>query len=318
MEKTKVKDKRISFNFLGMLGILLLSCIPLMRTYLPDAELILYWNEKAFSLIGRRPGFLIWTAALFVSQILTLFSVYFMDSSFFDKDEDGEKKALIATLLIMFAPSRFYMTFVKYDVSEIVLWILIPIVIGALIKGSRKKSVLFIFISVLSMMAAVPVFAFKYVYTVKFFSENGYAFGQLFSTLFFKDVKPGIGIPIILAACTEAGCIMAGYEKKDKKALVLFITAIVLTAMSLICFPWDVICRMSDLFRKVILHFGSPAFFIGPASMCFAILGAKGIVALKKSKNDFISEWLGKIICVLAVLVWIFLCNETIYYQYMI
>lgn len=309
----KKNDKEKLLIPAGLAGILILSCIPVFGAFDQGVGLIGYWNEKVSSVIGKTPGVTIWILCLLTAQILTLLSVYFMSSIFFDKEEDCKRKALIATLLIMSAPSGFYMSYVKYDASEIILRILMPLFIGLLIKGIKDRSVLFICTSFLTAILCIPVFAFKYVYTSQFFSDNAYAFGQLFSTFSFKELKPGTGVPIILALGCEAACLAVGYDRKDSKKTVLFIAAAVFSAMALVCFPWDVICRISGLVRKVILHFGSPEFFIGPATLLLGLLGARGLGLLKKSRNEFVSGWLGNLICAFAAAVWVFLSNETIY-----
>ena len=313
----KTSDKnRIDYKKVILLFALLFSCIPLLRNYIPNAGEIMFWNERITGHLGICHGVFVWRIMLFVSQIAGFVSALFMFNAFFNKEKEADNKVFIGMILFLFCPYRFVITYEMYDVSEIALWVIMPLFVGLTVSGMRKKNVLFIIGALISLLACIPFFAVKYVYPNEFFSEGGYTFGQLFSTFFHIEGRPGIGIALILGMALWIYYILEGRERKNKQALILTVIGILFVIMSLKAFPWDFLCRKSDMLMKVIRHFGSPSFFIGPACIAFSVPASSAINDLKDSENKFASEYLPVIMMVLAISVWVFLCGNAMYLQY--
>lgn len=316
MNKSISDKNRIDYKSAILGFALIFSCIPIFRNYIPDAGEIMFWNERIIGHLGFCPGATVWRIMLFVSQVLFFVSGLFMFKALFYKEKEAENKVFVGMLLYMFCPYRFAVTYEMYDVSEIALWVIIPLFVTLFVNGIKKKNVIFIVASLISLVLAVPFFAVKYVYPNEFFSEGGYTFGQLFSTFFHAEGRPGIGIALILGLALWIYYILEGRERKNKQAIIFALIGTIFVIMSLKAFPWDFFCRKSDILMKVIRHLGSPSFFIGLASIAFTLPASYAVADLKDSENKFVSDYLPVILMVLTVSVWVFLCGKAIYFQY--
>lgn len=121
--------------------------------------------------------------------------------------------------------------------------------------------------------------------------ERGYSVGGLFSTFFYRDGNPGMGI---LLLCSLLFLLYHGYVKGTKlcgrKDYLWLGTAALLTVMSLRYFPWDFVQRLGAWALGLVTLFRTPAVFFGYAQILLCIWSVEkcGVIlqAAEKERNE--------------------------------
>lgn len=121
--------------------------------------------------------------------------------------------------------------------------------------------------------------------------ERGYSVGGLFSTFFYRDGNPGMGI---LLLCSLLFLLYQGFVKGTKicgrKDAVWLGTAALLTAMSLRYFPWDFVQRLGTWALGLVTLMQTPAVFYGYAQMVLCIWSVEKcgaiLQAAEKDRNE--------------------------------
>ena len=102
--------------------------------------------------------------------------------------------------------------------------------------------------------------------------EQGYSIGGLFSTYFYRNGHPGMGILLL-------GCLLfllyqsfvKGKKICAKNDHIWLGAAALLTVMSLRYFPWDFVQRMGSWALGLVTLIGTPAVFFGYAQILLCV-----------------------------------------------
>lgn len=102
--------------------------------------------------------------------------------------------------------------------------------------------------------------------------EQGYSIGGLFSTYFYRNGHPGMGILLL-------GCLLfllyqsfvKGKKICTKNDHIWLGAAALLTVMSLRYFPWDFVQRMGSWALGLVTLIGTPAVFFGYAQILLCV-----------------------------------------------
>lgn len=102
--------------------------------------------------------------------------------------------------------------------------------------------------------------------------ENGYSIGGLFSTYFYRDGNPGMGIWLLLCLLFIIyNSFVKGKKLCTRKDHIWLGTAVLLTAMSLRYFPWDFVQRMGSWALGLVTLIRTPAVFFGYAQILLCV-----------------------------------------------
>lgn len=220
------------------------------------------------------------------------------------KREGNYIDALTGVVLLSFSPYQLYLAFEKSDLTDMFLWILIllfatvTLIIVDSIKEKRiGKSIVYSLINVF-ILVGMTVFIFLSCISKSAlsFTEKGYAFGEIFTSFFYKDDHPGFGIALFLAVALWIYYKSTNIRIREKKDdYVFFVLAIVFMILSSVNRRWD------------------STFFFGLSSFCFSIPAVMGLSNVRKSKNEFASKILPMLILFFAVSVGMFLISQYMY-----
>ena len=233
--------------------------------------------------------------------------------------------------LFSFSPYQIYIAYDKVDFTDMLLWILILIfasislVIVQAVKDKKTgKIILFASVNICILGAMAVSYLLSHISeSTLSFEEKGYAFGEMFTSFFYKDDHPGFGIALFVAVCIFLYYAIIDIrisktdnrteiKKNNRLPIVFFVLAIIFMVLASINFPWDSIIRNIPMIGKVILRLESPTIFFGLSSFCFTVPAVYATGNLKKSENEFARKIMPMMIIFFGVAVGMFLI-----YQYM-
>lgn len=148
---------------------------------------------------------------------------------------------------------------------------------------------------------------------------KGYYFGQFFSSYYWRDNHPGMGLGMLIGLLTalwvwfvktDAG---PDREKCNRKCRVFAGLSVFLAVLSLVYFPWDFVQRVGDWSLRLVSLIDTPAIFGGMAYFSLCVPAAWGTSQLKKSDNKVISFAVPLLVLLACVWVCIYQCNMLTY-----
>lgn len=304
-------------------GILVLVTFPLLRGYIPDSGENAVWAGRIGTIFHGRGIVPIYSVCAFFLQVLTLCSAYRMFCTFFEE----ETERLTGTLFFMTCPYHLYLIYDKGDFAESAVWCLFALFLSEsaklvrmmkedqrnVRKAAEGKSFL---LALASLAGMVSAFMIGYIQPQGSFSEKGYVFGQFFTTFFYKEAHPGIGLGLFTGVGLWVFYMVDGKARRYRAIGNCFLLAAVLALMSLIKFPWDVAARVSGLAMKILWHLETPVFFFGFANIFLCFPAVKGVQLAGESSSEFVRVVLRAVAIALAVGVGLYLCDYYLYYQY--
>ncbi|MCH5343528.1 MAG: hypothetical protein J1E64_05760 [Acetatifactor sp.] len=140
--------------------------------------------------------------------------------------------------------------------------------------------------------------------------QEGYRFGQFFSSYAFRDGHPGFGLGIMI--CLLAGLwlrFVIGGEKVGTYERFFIGLAILLLMFSLRYFPWDFVQRLGVWTLKLVSVMGTPAVFagLGYAALCVPAAGAAGRIG--RYENRLVAGAVPLIILITSIGLCVYQCN---------
>lgn len=144
--------------------------------------------------------------------------------------------------------------------------------------------------------------------------QDGYRFGQFFSSYSFRDEHPGLGLGVLI--CLTAGLwlwFVKGGEKAKRCEHLFTGIAFLWLLFSLRYFPWDLIQRLGVWSLKLISIVGTPAVFagLGYAALCVPAAGAAGRIS--RYENRLIAGAVALIILITSIGLCVYQCNMLTY-----
>lgn len=149
---------------------------------------------------------------------------------------------------------------------------------------------------------------------VRTIMQNGYRFGQFFSSYVFRDNHPGMGLGLII--CLLAGlwmCFVAGSQKVQRQERFFVVLSFLLLLLSLHCFPWDYAQRLGVWALKLVSLINTPAIFAGLAWKCLCIPAASSVERMSEQENNVIARAIQIIVLLACIGVCFYQCNMLTY-----
>lgn len=144
--------------------------------------------------------------------------------------------------------------------------------------------------------------------------QEGYRFGQFFSSYAFRDNHPGLGLGIMI--CLLAGLwlrFVIGGEKVSTYERFFIGLSILLLMFSLRYFSWDFVQRLGIWTLKLVSVMGTPAVFagLGYAALCVPAAGAVGRIS--RCENRLLAGAVPLIILIASIGLCVYQCNMLTY-----
>ena len=296
---------------------------------------------------------------LFVQVATAIFAKRLFTPLFEDR-----MQALFGFLLYMTSPYRIYISYDLADISQTIVYMLLPLYgLGLLGLLKDRKTIVVFFLGALALAGigyAEPVFfvivlgislmvavvsrrlyifvimgggtvlflpgmyrLIKYLFLngypelniqPEMIMERGYRFGELFTVYTWKEGHPGMGMGLLV--CLLAGLwirFVVGNKEKSFEGRWLLIIGIGLGALSLRCFPWNIVQRLGIWALKFVSLLETPAIFWGLACAVFSIAGADYISRIRKYLKEPVASALPIIVLLFCMGCCIYQCNTLTY-----
>ncbi len=147
-------------------------------------------------------------------------------------------------------------------------------------------------------------------------SKNGYQIGQFFTIWTYLEDAPGLGLGLLGALFVLAWLwFVEGNLQITKKYGFFVWTFLLFSAMSMTCFPWDMVQRIAALLLRLISLMETPGICFGVASLAACVLGAYGVEGATKHEKLFVRVGIPMMVLVAAIGAAIYLCNTMTYYR---
>lgn len=144
---------------------------------------------------------------------------------------------------------------------------------------------------------------------------SGYRFGQFFSTYFFRDGHPGMGLGMLICLLALIWIRFVEKIKVDKKYRAYLAAALVLSVLSTRHFPWDLFQRIGGWAYKAVCLIGTPAVFWGMAFLCFCVPGADAMGKISRHENKMIAFAVPVLVLIACIGICVYQCNMITYYR---
>ena len=316
-EENKKKNKIITI--LLMLALVFMAVVPMFRSYVPDSGESLFWSGRIIKILSNR-NFMMYKPLFILSGSFLRIGIVLSALLFFKTiHKDIENSALIGTALFIFSPYQMFIAFDKYDFADMLLWIFILIFMTVLTLIIRSKSVgtkiILILPEILIVLFMVLALVLSYTpESALSFEGKGYVIGELFTSFFYMEGHPGLGIVLVISMMIWIAMLIL--KSNSCKFISAFaIIGAVSLVLSLQIFPWDVIGRILPFMTKIFNLIESPTIFLGIGTLCFSVVSVKVINELKKSKNEFVNTILPILLIVTAVALGLFLSGFYMFNQ---
>lgn len=121
--------------------------------------------------------------------------------------------------------------------------------------------------------------------------EKGYSIGGLFSTYFYRDGNPGMGILLLLCLLFIIyNSFVKGKKLCTQRDYIWLGTAVLLTVMSLRYFPWDFVQRLGVWALGLVTLIRTPAVFFGYAQIILCVWSVEKcnmiLQAVREERNE--------------------------------
>lgn len=144
--------------------------------------------------------------------------------------------------------------------------------------------------------------------------EKGYHVGQFFGSYAFRNGKPGMGLGMLICMLTALWLrFVQGERGTDRGIRGFSAIALFLTALSLACFPWDILQRLGAWSVKLISLIGTPAVFWGMATAAYCIPAADSMERISRRENEPMVQAVPVIVVLFAVGICVYQCNMLTY-----
>lgn len=144
--------------------------------------------------------------------------------------------------------------------------------------------------------------------------QKGYHVGQFFSSYAFRDGKPGMGLGMMIGLLAALWLRFVDGEKETDRNKRGFVPiALFLTALSLFCFPWDMLQRLGEWAIKLISLIGTPAVFWGMATAAFSVPAADSVERVSRRGNKLAARAIPVAVILFCVGICVYHCNMLTY-----
>lgn len=144
--------------------------------------------------------------------------------------------------------------------------------------------------------------------------ENGYQFGQFFSSYAFRENHPGMGLGMFFCLLTGVWLwFVAGGEKAGRCERFFIVLSVILLLMSLRYFPWDFVQRLGDWALKLGSLINTPAIFAGLAWSFLCIPAAASADRMYRQENKLLAYAVPLIVLLACLGLCVYQCNMLTY-----
>lgn len=121
---------------------------------------------------------------------------------------------------------------------------------------------------------------------VRSIMPGGYRLGQYFSSYFWRDNHPGMGLGMFICLLTVLWMwFVKGERERDVKYRFFVGMALFFTMLSFYRFPWDLVQRLGSWALRLVSLIGRPAVFWGMACFGFCVPAAGGIDKMGRQRE---------------------------------
>lgn len=144
--------------------------------------------------------------------------------------------------------------------------------------------------------------------------ENGYRFGQFFSSYAFRENHPGMGLGMFFCLLTGLWLwFVAGGEKAGRCERFFIVLSVILLLMSLRYFPWDFVQRLGDWSLKLGSLINTSAIFAGLAWSFLCIPAAASADRMYRQENKLLAYAVPLIVLLACLGLCVYQCNMLTY-----
>lgn len=152
---------------------------------------------------------------------------------------------------------------------------------------------------------------------VRTIMQNGYRFGQFFSSYAFRENHPGMGLGIFI--CLLSGLwiwFVADGEKVQRRERFFIVLSAILLLLSLRFFPWDYVQRLGVWSLKLVSLINTPAIFAGLAWNCLCIPAAASVDRMSGQENKLIAHAIPLMVLLACIGLCVYQCNMLTYSRF--
>lgn len=321
------KKNKILLNICSISMITLIAVIPIFRGYIANTGESLLWCLRFSKIFSIEYAENICCFAVMILRIGIVLASYFFYRELTNDSEDYFCP-IFGMAMLLFSPYQLYIAYDKVDLSDMLLWIIIILfstLLHVITRYFKKRKIpVAVLIIVIEGILLIMV---GLTYSVSFstggqlsFETKGYVFGELFTSFFYQQDHPGLGISLLFSIGVWLYYIFSVQKSdvrlREKETIGYFIIGIIFLSMSLVDFPWDVLTRNYTLMEKLINKIESPTIFLGLASFCLSVPAVKGIKYARESKKEYISNLIPGMLIFCSFAVGLFIISEYMYWQY--
>ncbi len=299
-------------TIVALLGILLISSLPIFRGYLPSMEGAERFRDL---LVSRRPGSDPAVTGLLILWGIQILTVMVSYCSF-------DKMPLVGTLLYMLCPYRLYIAYDKMDPAELFVWAFLPLSISLLIrKRAEGEKMAGRWIRAGIGFVILPM-SWRFLQTTaatapeETFWGGGYVFGQFFTLFSYLEDHPGLGLGILLGTAYLFYEGIGEDRKISETGKVYVFAGLVLMILSLRRFPWYVLIRVIPGLGVLLAPLDTAGTFAGLSAAVLCFSASSGMAEAYEKEEGYRKTALFVLVIALALLQGIFMQNEYLYFQY--
>ena len=143
---------------------------------------------------------------------------------------------------------------------------------------------------------------------------KGYRVGQYFSSYFWRDEHPGMGLGMLICflAVVWIGFVK-GEREKNRRYGFFAGTAVFFTVLSLRYFPWDLVQRLGGWALRLVSMIETPAVFWGMACFAFCVPAARGMEKMSRQKDKLAAFGVPLVVLLACAWVCVYQCNMLTY-----
>lgn len=166
--------------------------------------------------------------------------------------------------------------------------------------------------------------------------RDGYRLGEFFSSYFFRDGHPGMGLGMFLCLLTglwmrfvgdspawvseaeaaEGSSLLTnagGRGQNRGRCGIAVMLSVLFTVLSFYYFPWELFQRMGDWSLKLISLIRTPAVFWGLACFCLCVPAAYWVTQISRKGNKLIAFAVPVIVTAVCIGICVYQCNTLTY-----
>lgn len=149
---------------------------------------------------------------------------------------------------------------------------------------------------------------------LKSIMPSGYRVGEYFSSYFFRDGHPGIGLGMLTGILAGAWLWFVENKKEERVSCKIFAgLAGFFAVLSLRYFPWDLVERLGVWALKFVSLMDTPAFLAGMAFLCLCVPAAAAVNRMSRHENRLMALAIPVMVLLACVGICVYQCNMLTY-----